>query len=233
MAKYDGTITLQTKVDTSGITKSTGQLTKSANKLASAGTLAASAFVALGIAAVGTTAKVVKSAATAYANFEQLVGGVETLFKQSSDKIVEYANQAFYTAGMSANYYMQTVTSFSASLLNSLGYDTEKAADVANQAIIDISDNANKMGTSIDTVAIAFQSFARQQYVLLDNLKLGYGGTKTEMERLLRDAEAYLASQGKTAKFSINNLADVYTAINAIQQKLGITGTTMKEAREL
>ena len=212
----DGSIILTTKVDTKGIKKGLSAITKG--------------FAIVGAAAATATVAITKMAVSAYADYEQLVGGVETLFKDSAGKVLEYANQAFQTAGMSANEYMQNVTSFSASLLSSLGGDTEKAADVANMALISMSDNANKMGSSLENITTAFQGFAKQQYMLLDNLKLGYGGTKTEMERLLKDAEAYLATQGKTAKFSIDNLADVYTAIDAIQQKLGIAGATMQEA---
>lgn len=219
MASNDGHIVLSTKVDLGGIKKGLLSL-KSLGK----------GFAVIGAAATAATVAITKMAVSAYADYEQLIGGVETLFKDSAGKVVEYANQAFQTAGISANEYMQQVTSFSASLLSSLAGDTDKAADIANMALIDISDNANKMGSSLESVTLAYQGFAKGQYMLLDNLKLGYGGTKTEMQRLLKDAEAYLATQGKTAKFSIDNLADVYTAINAIQQKLGIAGTTMQEA---
>ena len=217
-ANNDGSIVLSTKIDQSGLKKGFSLIVKS--------------FAAIGVAAAGATAAITKMAVSAYADYEQLVGGVETLFKGSADKVKAYASDAFFTTGMSANEYMQNVTSFSASLISSLAGDTEKAADVANMALIDISDNANKMGSSLESVTLAYQGFAKGQYMLLDNLKLGYGGTKTEMERLLKDAEAYLATQGKTAKFSLDNLADVYTAINAIQQKLDIAGTTAKEAEK-
>lgn len=212
----DGSIVLTTKVVTTGIQKGI-QVIKKAVKTA-----------AVTITALGTaTGFLVKQSVAAFAEYEQLVGGVETLFKESSDKVIEYANQAYKTAGMSANEYMANVTSFSASLINSLGGDTDKAADVANNAIISISDNANKMGTNIESVTLAFQGFARQQYMLLDNLKLGYGGTKTEMERLLRDAQAITG-----VEYNIDNLADVYTAIGVIQEKLGIAGTTAIEAEK-
>lgn len=166
-----------------------------------------------------------KQAFESYADFEQLVGGVETLFKDSSSKVQEYANNAYKTSGLSANQYMETVTSFSASLLQSLNNDTSKAADVANMAIIDMSDNANKMGTSMESIQNAYQGFAKQNYTMLDNLKLGYGGTKSEMERLLLDAEKLTG-----IKYDINSLNDVYQAIHIIQGELGITGTTAKEA---
>ena len=219
----DGSIILKTKVDQSGLKSGLSGMTGIISKV---GTALAAAFAVKKIYDFG------KAVVSSYADYEQLVGGVETLFKDSADKVMEYANRAFQTAGMSANEYMQNVTSFSASLISSLGGDTDKAADVANMALVSMSDNANKMGSSLESVTMAFQGFAKGQYMLLDNLKLGYGGTKTEMQRLLKDAEAYLATQGKTAKFSIDNLADVYTAIDAIQQKLGIAGTTMAEAEK-
>ena len=166
-----------------------------------------------------------KQAIQSYADYEQLVGGVETLFKDSSQKVQEYANNSYKTAGLSANEYMETVTSFSASLLQSLNGDTEKSADVANMAIIDMSDNANKMGTSMSMIQSAYQGFAKQNYTMLDNLKLGYSGTKTEMERLLADAEKISG-----VHYDISNLNDVYQAIHVIQGELGITGTTSEEA---
>ncbi|MBS4769667.1 PblA [Carnobacteriaceae bacterium zg-ZUI240] len=161
------------------------------------------------------------------ANLQQSLGGVETLFKENADKVKNYANEAYKTAGLSANAYMESVTSFSASLLQSLGGDTEKAAESANQALIDMSDNANKMGTSMESIQNAYQGFAKQNYTMLDNLKLGYGGTKEEMQRLLADAQKLTG-----VKYDLNNLSDVYSAIHAIQDNLGITGTTAKEASE-
>lgn len=212
-----------------GLTKAFSTLGTKLNslmpKIKQLGVMMRKAFLAIGAAAVTATVAITKMAVSAYADYEQLVGGVETLFKDSAGKVLEYANQAFQTAGVSANEYMQQVTSFSASLLSSLSGDTDKAADIANMALIDISDNVNKMGSSMESVALAYQGFAKQQYMLLDNLKLGYGGTKTEMERLLKDAQALTG-----VKYDINNLADVYSAIHAIQEQLGITGTTMKEA---
>ena len=166
-----------------------------------------------------------KQAVSSYGEYEQLVGGVETLFKESSGTVENYANNAYKTAGLSANEYMSTVTSFSAGLLQSLNGDTAKAADVSNMAIIDMADNANKMGTSMESIQNAYQGFAKQNYTMLDNLKLGYGGTKTEMQRLLADAQKITG-----VKYDINNLNDVYQAIHAIQGKMGITGTTAKEA---
>lgn len=166
-----------------------------------------------------------KSAIDSYANYEQLIGGVETLFKDSSGIVEGYANNAYKTAGISANDYMETVTSFSASLLQSLNNDTAKSAEVADMAITDMSDNANKMGTDMSMIQSAYQGFAKQNYTMLDNLKLGYGGTKSEMERLLKDAQKISG-----VKYDISNLSDVYNAIHVIQGELGITGTTAKEA---
>lgn len=168
-----------------------------------------------------------KSALKSYADNEQLVGGVETLFKNSSGIVQDYANNAYKTAGLSANDYMETVTSFSASLLQSLNGDTAKSAEVADMAITDMADNANKMGTSMESIQTAYQGFAKQNYTMLDNLKLGYGGTKSEMERLLKDAQKISG-----VKYDISNLNDVYSAIHVIQGELGITGTTAKEANE-
>jgi phage-related protein len=216
----DGSIILTTKVDETGLKKGLGSMKK-------IGATAGKAFLAIGAAAATATVAITKMATSAYADYEQLVGGVETLFKGSADKVKAYAENAFYTAGVSANEYMKQVTSFSASLIRSTAGDTDKAADIANMALIDISDNVNKMGSSMESVTLAYQGFAKQQYMLLDNLKLGYGGTKTEMERLLRDAEALTG-----VKYDINNLADVYSAIHAIQEELGITGTTAKEAEK-
>jgi len=205
------------------------------NIVSAAGKLAKITFKATiaSMAALGTTAvavgkgiaKAVKASIEGFGDYEQLVGGVETLFKSSSNEVVKYANNAYKTAGLTANEYMETVTSFSASLLQSLNGDTAKAAQVADMAITDMSDNANKMGTDMSSIQNAYQGFAKQNYTMLDNLKLGYGGTKQEMERLLADAEK-LSGQ----KYDISNLNDVYQAIHVIQTNIGITGTTAKEA---
>lgn len=159
------------------------------------------------------------------AALQQSLGGIETLFKSSADKVKGFANEAYKTTGLSANAYMENVTGFSASLLQSLGGDTDKAAETANMAMIDMSDNANKMGTSMESIQLAYQGFAKQNYTMLDNLKLGYGGTKQEMQRLLSDAEKLTG-----VKYDMNNLSDVYSAIHAIQENLDITGTTAREA---
>lgn len=156
---------------------------------------------------------------------QQSLGGVETLFKNNAETVKQYANEAYRTTGLSANAYMENVTGFSASLLQSLGGDTAKAAKIANMAMVDMADNSNKMGTSMEMIQNAYQGFAKQNYTMLDNLKLGYGGTKKEMERLLTDAQKLTG-----VKYDINNLADVYEAIHVIQKELDITGTTAKEA---
>lgn len=175
---------------------------------------------------VGSTLlNVGKDALDSYADYEQLVGGVETLFKDNANTVEDYANNAYKTAGLSANEYMETVTSFSASLLQSLNGDTAKSAQVADMAITDMADNANKMGTDMTSIQNAYQGFAKQNYTMLDNLKLGYGGTKEEMQRLLKDAQKVTG-----VKYNISNLNDVYQAIHVIQGELGVTGTTAKEA---
>ena len=178
-----------------------------------------------GIVAAAGIGKVLASSISAGADLQQSLGGVETLFKQSADTVIKNAEMAYKTAGMSANQYMENVTSFSASLLQSLGGDTERAASVADMAMTDMSDNANKMGTDMQSIQNAYQGFAKQNYTMLDNLKLGYGGTQKEMERLLADAEKFSG-----VEYDINNLSDVYEAIHVIQGELDITGTTAKEA---
>lgn len=171
--------------------------------------------------------KALISTLTEGANLEQSLGGIETLFKDNADTIKEYATNAYQTCGISANSYMENVTGFSASLLQSLGGDTAKASEIANMAMVDMADNSNKMGTSMESIQYAYQGFAKQNYTMLDNLKLGYGGTKSEMERLLADAEKLTG-----VHYDISNLSDVYSAIHVIQGELGITGTTAKEASE-
>ena len=201
--------------DTSGLENSFGKIAGIAGKAIATATA---------VAGAGVTA-LAKSAIESYADYEQLIGGVETLFKDSAGQLEKYANEAYKTAGLSANQYMENVTSFSASLLQSVGGDTAQAVESANQAMIDMSDNANKMGTSMESIQNAYQGFAKQNYTMLDNLKLGYGGTKEEMERLLADAKEISG-----VEYDISNLNDVYSAIHVIQTELGITGTTAKEA---
>lgn len=178
-----------------------------------------------GIVAAAGIGKMLASSISAGADLQQSLGGVETLFKGSADTVIKNAEMAYKTAGMSANQYMENVTSFSASLLQSLGGDTERAASVADMAMTDMSDNANKMGTDMQSIQNAYQGFAKQNYTMLDNLKLGYGGTQKEMERLLADAEKFSG-----VEYDIDNLSDVYEAIHVIQGELDITGTTAKEA---
>ena len=197
--------------------------------VAGAAVASASAIATLTVA----TAKLTKQSVEAYAEYEQLIGGVETLFKESADKVEHYANVAYRTAGLSANEYMSTVTSFSASLLQSLGGDTEKAADYADRAIQDMSDNANKMGTDMSLIQSAYQGFAKQNYMMLDNLKLGYGGTKTEMERLIADASTMteeMKELGITVDANDMSFGNIVNAISVVQKHMDITGTTSKEA---
>ena len=201
--------------------KTSGLGEKLKSGLATAGKVAV-AGVAAGATAIGALGT---KAVAAYADYEQLVGGVETLFKDSQDQVMDYANNAYKTAGLSANEYMETVTSFSASLLQSLGGDTSAAADKANLAITDMSDNANKMGTDMTSIQNAYQGFAKSNYTMLDNLKLGYGGTQAEMERLLADAEKISG-----IKYDISSYADIVDAIHVVQTEMGITGTTAEEA---
>ena len=252
-------------VDKDGAVQNIEEITdtaeKSSSKLEDLGKVAVQIgkVIATGLA-VGATAvsALTKQAVDAYANYEQLVGGVETLFGAQGMSLQEYADSvgktteeaktkyddlitaqtnvfenaknAWYNQGLSANEYMETVTSFSASLVSSLGNDTVKASQVANIAITDMSDNANKMGTSMEAIQNAYNGFAKQNYTMLDNLKLGYGGTKEEMERLLADAEKIKKANGETVSYSISSFADMVEAIHVVQDNMGITGTTAKEA---
>lgn len=196
------------------------------NKLGAAAKVGAAAVAAVGTATIA----VGKVALDAYSDYEQLVGGIDTLFKASSGKMQQYAADAYRTAGVSANRYMEISTSFAAALISSLGGDTAAAADMANTAITDMSDNANKMGTSLETVQEAYMSLSRGNYEMLDSLKLGYGGTKSELERLLSDAERFSAAQGKVRDFSVDSYSDIVEAIHIVQDEMGITGTTAEEA---
>ena len=225
----DGSVTIEFNGDTKNLDKDINGISgKVQSGLGKLGSIAGTALTGV-TAAVGGAATALAGLGTAsvnsYADLEQNIGGIETLFKGSADKVIKNAENAYKTAGMSANQYMETVTGFSASLLQSLGGDTEKAADVADMALTDMADNANKMGTSMESIQYAYQGFAKQNYTMLDNLKLGYGGTTEEMQRLLADAQKLTG-----VKYDISNLSDVYNAIHVIQQNLGITGTTAKEA---
>jgi hypothetical protein len=180
--------------------------------------------------AARTAGNLVKDVVNSFAEYEQLEGGVNKLFGDSAGMVIDNAQRAYSTAGMSMNEYMQTVTSFSASLISSLKGDTVAAANVADMALQDMSDNASTFGTDMASIENAYQGFSKQNYTMLDNLKLGYGGTRSEMQRLLKDAQRIKRAQGENVRYSINNLADVYEAIHVIQQEMGITGTTAEEA---
>ena len=221
---------LETGVDDVGSAMDeAGQKTLSLGDILKANLL--SDAIMAGIKAVASGIKsLVSGAIEGYGEYEQLVGGVETLFGSSADTVIKNAENAYKTAGLSANAYMETVTSFSASLLQSMGNDTEAAAKKADQALTDMSDNANKMGTDMSSIQNAYQGFAKQNYTMLDNLKLGYGGTKEEMERLIADANALNAAQGNYTNYSIESYADIVDAIHTVQTEMGITGTTALEA---
>ncbi|WP_302695096.1 phage tail protein [Blautia argi] len=229
---YDGSLKFDTEISEKGFNSGVKKL----------GSIAKGGLAVIGGAATGVATAfgvMTKKALDSYASLEQNIGGVETLFKNSSQSVIDNAKRAYKTAGLSANAYMETVTSFSASLLQSLGGDTKKAADYADRAIIDMSDNANKMGTSMELIQNAYQGFAKQNYTMLDNLKLGYGGTSSEMYRLLQDAAKLNEEFANTAQFSMDskghleaNFADITKAIHIVQTEMGITGTTAKEASE-
>lgn len=229
---YDGSLIFDTEINEKGFNASIKKI----------GSIAKGGLAVVGgsVAGVATAFGVMtKNALDSYASLEQNIGGIETLFKDSSQKVIDSAKNAYKTAGLSANAYMETVTSFSASLLQSLGNDTEKAAAYADRAITDMSDNANKMGTSMEMIQNAYQGFAKQNYTMLDNLKLGYGGTASEMYRLMQDAAKLNGEFANTAKFSLDskghleaNFADITEAIHIVQTEMGITGTTAKEASE-
>lgn len=220
----DGSVTIDTKLNNDGFKSGLSKIKNIA------GTACKGIAVAIGTVSVAF-AGLVTASVNARGELEQQIGGIQTLFANelgdASETVIKNANNAYKTAGMSAIDYMKTATSFSASLLQSLGKDAKKAAEVTDMAITDMSDNANKMGTAMVDIQNAYQGFAKQNYTMLDNLKLGYGGTKTEMERLLKDAQKISG-----IKYDINNLSDVYNAIHVIQGELGITGTTAKEAAE-
>ena len=226
----DGYLNFDTKINEKGFNDGISKL----GKLGKSGLSIVSKAMTGTIAAVGTgAAAIIKSSLGVVANMEQQVGGVETLFKDSANTVIANANKAYKTAGMSANNYMETVTSFSASLLQSLGGDTAKAASYADRAIVDMSDNANKMGTNMRDIQNAYQGFAKQNYTMLDNLKLGYGGTQEEMKRLISDASKMTDVQkelGVTVDASSLSFGNIVNAISVVQKQMGITGTTSKEA---
>lgn len=223
--KFDGK---DVKSELSAVEKETNTFgSKVTGTLKSVAKVGVATFTAMTGAATAFVTKAVKSAVEGFAEYEQLVGGVDTLFKDASDTVQKNADIAFKTAQISANDYMQTVTSFSASLIQSLGGDTKKAAQVADKAVIDMADNANKMGTDMSMIQNAYQGFAKQNFMMLDNLKLGYGGTRTEMQRLLADAEAMSGIH-----YDISSFSDMVEAIHVVQQNLGITGTSAEEASQ-
>lgn len=218
----DGHLNFDTELNEKGFNEGMTKL----GSIAKTGFSVLSATFVAGLgAATAAAGALVKTSVEGYADYEQLTGGVETLFKTSSSTVMDYAKNAYQTAGLTANSYMETITGFSASLLQGLGGDTEKAAQIGNMAVTDMADNANKMGTNMTDIQNAYQGFAKQNYTMLDNLKLGYGGTKEEMERLLVDAEKLTG-----VHYDISNFSDVIEAIHAIQDETGITGTTAKEA---
>lgn len=219
-------------VDTSEVDKNLGDTKEKALSFGDVlkANIAGQAIVAGVKAVAGAVKNIGEAAIQSYGEYEQLVGGVETLFKSSADTVMQYAANAYQTAGMSANEYMTTVTAFSASLLQSMGNDTDAAAEKANLAITDMSDNANKMGTDMELIQNAYRGFAKSNYTMLDNLALGYGGTKEEMQRLLDDANALNAAQGNYTNYTISSYADIVDAIHTVQTEMGITGTTQLEA---
>lgn len=226
-AKETDKVTKKTKEFGNESEKSGSKASRAYGGVKSAISAMGRAFAVVGVAGLTAFAGITKAAVDSYAEYEQLKGGVETLFKDSAGQLMKYADQAYKTAGLSANEYMATVTSFSASLLQSLGGDTEKAANYADQAIIDMSDNANKMGTSMEMIQNAYQGFAKQNYTMLDNLKLGYGGTKEEMQRLLKDA-----TKLSGIEYDISSFADVTEAIHVMQVEMGLSGYSADELKE-
>lgn len=199
-------------------------------KISAAFSVLGKAAVAGAGAATAAVGVLTKSSLDAYSSFEQLTGGVETLFKESADTVMEYADNAYKTAGMSANQYMETITSFTGTLLRSLDGDTAAAAEYANMAITDMADNSNKMGVSLETLQQTYQSLARGNYEMLDSLNLGFAGTKAGLQEMLRAAEEYAAKNGQVRDFSVDSYADIVEAIHLVQQEMGITGTTAQEA---
>lgn len=220
MSKADGSVIIDTLLNSDGLKKG----------LSTIGSISAKALkgVAIATGAVATAfAGVVTASVKARGEIEQQIGGVNKIFGDASQELIDNANKAYKTAGISATSYMEQATSFSASLMQATGNNASETAKIADMALIDMADNANTFGTSIENIQSAYQGFAKQNYTMLDNLKLGYGGTKTEMERLLKDAQKLSG-----VKYDINNLADVYNAIHVIQEEMQIAGTTGKEATE-
>lgn len=229
----DGTVKIGAEIDEKEFKSGLSKLSSVAKAGLTGATAAIGAATAAATAGTVAVGKLAQSAISAYSDYEQLAGGVETLFKTSSATVMEYANNAYKTAGLSANKYMDTVTSFSASLLQGLGGDTEAAAQIADKAIVDMADNANKMGTDMASIQYAYQGFAKQNYTMLDNLKLGYGGTQAEMARLINDSGVLGDTMQVTAQ-TVNQVSfdKIIEAIHVVQERIGITGTTAQEASE-
>lgn len=231
----DAEVRLQVIIDdkksTQKLNNDVKNTTSSTDKLKSTGKAVGSAFLKGATIAGGALTAMIGASIKGYADLEQSIGGVETLFKDSADTVIANSKKAYETAGMDANTYMETITSFSAKLLQGLGGDTEQASKIANQAVIDMSDNANKMGTDIQSIVETYQSLARGNYEMLDNLKLGYGGTQTEMARLINESGVLGDTMVATAE-NVNQIPfdKVLEAIHKIQENMGITGTTAKEA---
>ena len=223
-------LTLDSAEYETGLTNAESKAYSFGTKLGKVLKTSAKAFAIVGAAATAAGVKIGKMALDAYADYEQLEGGVKKLYGKSADQVMQYAKDAYKTAGMSANQYMEQATSFSAALVNSLGGDTKKAAEQTDVAMRAISDNFNTFGGDMSMIQGAFQGFAKQNYTMLDNLKLGYGGTKQEMERLIDDANEYAKANGMAADLSIESFSDIVTAIDLVQQKQNIAGTTAKEA---
>lgn len=231
----DGTLIFNTKLDHTGLDSGMRDAANSTTGLAASFGLAAGAtgLIVEGVKAAGQAViGLTKQAVELSASYEQGVGGIETMFKNSASKVIANSEQAYKSAGMSANEYMDTVLSFSSSLIASLGGDTSKAAKLADVAITDMADNANKFGTNIESIQNAYQGFAKGNFYLLDNLSTQYKGTKAEMQRLLDDMNALNASQGKVTNYSIDNMADIINAIHDLQTEMGVTGTTAAEAAQ-
>ena len=229
----DGTVKIGAEIDEKEFKSGLSKLSSVAKAGLTGATAAIGAATAAATAGTVAVGKLAQSAISAYSDYEQLAGRVETLFKTSSATVMEYANNAYKTAGLSANEYMDTVTSFSASLLQGLGGDTEAAAQIADKAIVDMADNANKMGTDMASIQYAYQGFAKQNYTMLDNLKLGYGGTQAEMARLINDSGVLGDTMQVTAQ-TVNQVSfdKIIEAIHVVQERIGITGTTAQEASE-
>lgn len=219
----DGKVTIDTELNDDGAKKGI----KGLDGLKNVAGGVTKAIAGIGATAVASAGALVKSSTEAYASYEQLTGGIETLFKDSNDIVMNYANNAYETAGLSANAYMETVTSFSASLIQSLGGDTEASAHYADMAITDMSDNANKMGVDIENIQNAYRGFSKGNFTMLDNLSLGYGGTRGEMERLLKDAEKLSG-----IKYNIDSFADITDAIHVMQVNMDISGYSASELQD-